>query len=175
MCLVAAPRHARLQHACNCTPSESYQTPYSSNQTWIRRVSTRIRLNTISAMWLLNTQTLKLEAFLRNVPSYAILSHRWEDEELSFGDVTPEHQHLKGYHKVKAFCDEANRNHFQYAWADTCCIDKKSSAELGEAINSMYMWYERAEICYAYLCDVKGIDDIAQSSWFTRGWTLQNC
>jgi hypothetical protein len=124
-------------------------------------------------MWLLNTQTLKLEAFLGNVPSYAILSHRWEDEELSFGDLTPEHQHLKGYQKVKAFCEEAKRNNFQYAWADTCCIDKKSSAELGEAINSMYMWYERADICYAYLCDVKDRDDIAQSSWFTRGWTLQ--
>ena len=124
-------------------------------------------------MWLLNTQTLMLEAFLGDVPSYAILSHRWEDEELSFGDVTPEHQHLKGYRKVKAFCEEAKRNNFQYAWADTCCIDKKSSAELGEAINSMYMWYERADICYAYLCDVKGRDDVAQSSWFTRGWTLQ--
>ena len=90
-------------------------------------------------MWLLNTQTLKLEAFLGHVPSYAILSHRWEDEELSFGDVTPEYQHLKGYQKVKAFCEEAKRNNFRYAWADTCCIDKKSSAELGEAINSMYM------------------------------------
>ncbi|GAB7332466.1 hypothetical protein MBLNU13_g04265t1 [Cladosporium sp. NU13] len=96
-----------------------------------------------------------------------------EDEELSFGDVTPEHQHLKGYQKVKAFCEEARRNNFHYAWADTCCIDKKSSAELGEAINSMYMWYERADICYAYLCDVDGVDDVAQSSWLTRGWTLQ--
>lgn len=124
-------------------------------------------------MWLLNTQTLKLEAFLGDVPRYAILSHRWEDEELSFGDVTTKHQHLKGYQKVKAFCEEAKRNHFQYAWADTCCIDKKSSAELGEAINSMYMWYERADICYAYLCDVQGQEEIARSSWFTRGWTLQ--
>jgi hypothetical protein len=143
------------------------------NHTGDPGASTNIHLDTISDMWLLNTQSLKLEAFLGDVPSYAILSHRWEDEELSFGDVTPEHQHLKGYHKVKAFCEEAKMNHFQYAWVDTCCIDKKSSAELGEAINSMYMWYERADICYAYLCDVKGRDNIAQSSWFTRGWTLQ--
>jgi hypothetical protein len=124
-------------------------------------------------MWLLNTQTLKLEAFLGKIPSYAILSHRWEDEELSFGDVTPEYQHLKGYQKVKAFCEEAEKNDFQYVWVDTCCIDKKSSAELGEAINSMYMWYERADICYAYLCDIQGNRGIAESSWFTRGWTLQ--
>jgi hypothetical protein len=124
-------------------------------------------------MWLLNTHSLKLEAFLGDTPSYAILSHRWENEELSFGDITAEHRHLKGYHKVEAFCKEARRNHFEYVWVDTCCIDKKSSAELGEAINSMYMWYEQADICYAYLCDVDGANDIAQSSWFTRGWTLQ--
>lgn len=124
-------------------------------------------------MWLLNTETLKLEAFLSDVPSYAILSHRWENEELSFGDVTPDNQHLKGYQKVKTFCEQARRNGFVYTWVDTCCIDKRSSAELGEAINSMYMWYEQAEICYAYLYDVEGRDNIAQSSWFTRGWTLQ--
>jgi hypothetical protein len=124
-------------------------------------------------MWLLNTHSLKLEAFLGDTPSYAILSHRWENEELSFGDITAEHRHLKGYHKVEVFCKEARRNHSEYVWVDTCCIDKKSSAELGEAINSMYMWYEQADICYAYLCDVDGANDIAQSSWFTQGWTLQ--
>lgn len=175
MCLLAAPRHSRLQHACPfyVTPGESYHTLCSLDQAKTRRLSTNVRVIKTFAMWLLNTQTLKLEAFLGNVPSYAILSHRWEDEELSFGDVTPEYQHRKGYQKVKAFCEEAKRNNFHYAWADTCCIDKKSSAELGEAINSMYMWYERADICYAYLCDARGIDDFAQSSWFTRGWTLQ--
>jgi hypothetical protein len=161
------------QQPSTSTYNESYQTLCRPDHTKSRRASTNIRLNIISAMWLLNTQTLKLEAFLGKIPSYAILSHRWEDEELSFGDLTPEHQHLKGYRKVKAFCEEAKRNDFQYGWTDTCCIDKKSSAELGEAINSMYMWYERAEICYAYLCDVEGRDNIAQSSWFTRGWTLQ--
>ncbi|KAM0709289.1 hypothetical protein Q7P35_003327 [Cladosporium inversicolor] len=158
---------------CTSSHQKGHQKSCSYDQTVIHVASTNVRFDTISAMWLLNTQTVKLEAFLGNVPSYAILSHRWEDEELSFGDVTPEYQHLKGYRKVKAFCEEAERNHFQYVWVDTCCIDKKSSAELGEAINSMYVWYERADICYAYLCDVKGRDGIAQSSWFTRGWTLQ--
>lgn len=54
-----------------------------------------------------------------------------------------------------------------------CCIDKTSTAELSEAINSMFRWYRKAEICYAYLADVKGTTDLAQSRWFTRGWTLQ--
>jgi hypothetical protein len=125
-------------------------------------------------MWLLNTQTLKLEAFLSRIPEYAILSHRWEEtEELSFGDVTAEYQHLKGYQKVVTFCEEATRHGFQYAWVDTCCIDKKSSADLGEAINSMYMWYKRAAVCFVYLYDVQEGEPIGRSSWFTRGWTLQ--
>jgi hypothetical protein len=71
------------------------------------------------------------------------------------------------------FCEEATRHGFQYAWVDTCCIDKKSSAELGEAINSMYMWYKKATVCFVYLYDVEGRDDIGRSTWFTRGWTLQ--
>jgi hypothetical protein len=65
-------------------------------------------------------------------------------------------------------------------WIDTCCIDKTSSAELSEAINSMFKWYGDAEICYAYLSDVPGNGDIdqqwkefANSRWFNRGWTLQ--
>jgi hypothetical protein len=64
---------------------------------------------------------------------------------------------------------------------DTVCIDKSSSAELSEAINSMFEWYRGAQVCYAYLADVssdcKGYFNInaavRRSRWFTRGWTLQ--
>jgi hypothetical protein len=62
-------------------------------------------------------------------------------------------------------------------------IDKTSSAELTEAINSMYSWYREAAVCYAYLSDVltkdgidienRSIGSFAKSRWFTRGWTLQ--
>ncbi|RDW91549.1 hypothetical protein BP5796_02714 [Coleophoma crateriformis] len=68
----------------------------------------------------------------------------------------------------------------EWAWVDTCCIDKSSSAELSEAINSMFNWYRSAAVCIAYLGDVPGDDDVAgessafrKSRWFTRGWTLQ--
>lgn len=60
-----------------------------------------------------------------------------------------------------------------------CCIDKQSSAELSEAINSMYRWYRKSTICYAYLEDVSLAEGetataaIGHSRWFTRGWTLQ--
>jgi hypothetical protein len=67
-------------------------------------------------------------------------------------------------------------------WCNAYSIDKTSSAELSEAINSMYKWYQQADICYAYLSDVVTADipDDTQlagrfkmSKWFTRGWTLQ--
>lgn len=127
-------------------------------------------------MWLLNTSSFQLEEFYSDVPSYAILSHRWKkDEELSFGGLEEPHPHSNrtGYKKVKAFCAEALKSGFEYAWADTCCIDKKSSAELSEAINSMYAFYSRATTCYVYLYDVASLEDFEQSSWFARGWTLQ--
>src|SRR5687767_6416994 len=54
-----------------------------------------------------------------------------------------------------------------------CCIDKTSTAELTEAINSMFRWYRQAQVCYAYLSDVTAIEQLAGSRWFTRGWTLQ--
>jgi hypothetical protein len=127
-------------------------------------------------MWLLNTSSFKLEEFYSDVPSYAILSHRWKkDEELSFGGLEEPHPHSNrtGYKKVKTFCVEARKRRLAYVWADTCCIDKKSSAELSEAINSMYAFYNQATICYVYLYDVVSLKDFEQSSWFTRGWTLQ--
>ena len=87
----------------------------------------------------------------------------------------------KGYQKIKDCCKLAASDGWQYVWIDTCCIDKTSSAELSEAINSMYRWYEEAQICYAYLADVNSADRndrlvmrrFERSRWFTRGWTLQ--
>ncbi|KAH8624253.1 hypothetical protein IG631_20992 [Alternaria alternata] len=61
---------------------------------------------------------------------------------------------LKGYIKIKRCCEQAKQDGYRWAWVDTCCIDKRSSAELSEAINSMYRYYWGAEKCYAYLTDV---------------------
>ncbi|OCL09905.1 hypothetical protein AOQ84DRAFT_250388, partial [Glonium stellatum] len=62
---------------------------------------------------------------------------------------------------------------YDYVWVDTCRIDRTSSAELSEALNSMFQWYVRSECCYAYLADVHASTDFGKSCWFTRGWTLQ--
>ena len=82
--------------------------------------------------------------------------------------------------KIRDACAVARANGFGLMWIDSCCIDKSSSAELSEAINSMYAWYATAQVCYTYLIDVPLQDNhrsessrFRQSVWFTRGWTLQ--
>ncbi|RBQ78853.1 hypothetical protein FVER14953_13540 [Fusarium verticillioides] len=126
-------------------------------------------------MRLVNTKSIQLE-FLAddNVPDYAILSHTWEQEEVLFQDMGSDSAKLKkGYAKLESCCRVARENGFEYIWDDTCCIDKTSSAELSEAINSMYRYYQEASICYGYLADISTVSEIPNSRWFTRGWTLQ--
>ena len=131
-------------------------------------------------MRLINCTTLELEEYFgSNIPPYAILSHTWGDEEVTFGDLPlsqPSTQARVGYRKIKYTCQQARRHGLEYAWVDTCCIDKSSSAELSEAINSMFTWYKDSVRCYAYLADVSESDkedSFPKSRWFTRGWTLQ--
>jgi hypothetical protein len=131
-------------------------------------------------MRLLNTSTGLFEEFIgTNIPPYAILSHTWGEEEVSFKDMVsePSYRSKKGYAKISMACQLAKADELQYAWIDTCCIDKTSSAELSEAINSMYQWYKRAEKCYAYLADLESTvawrESLSHCRWFTRGWTLQ--
>ncbi|KAG9313428.1 hypothetical protein JVU11DRAFT_5749 [Chiua virens] len=80
---------------------------------------------------------------------------------------------MQGLQQDKGACIQAMQDGFSYIWLDTCCIDKRNSAELGEAINSMYRWYQTSDVCYAYLYDVSDISQFTQSDWFSRGWTLQ--
>jgi hypothetical protein len=132
-------------------------------------------------MRLLNSRSLELEEFPDDrIPRYAILSHRWQDDEVSFQDMQSGGTAIKkaGYPKLKMCCELAFRDGLGHAWIDTCCIDKTSSAELSEAINSMYGWYQNAAVCYVYLFDVHSMavpvdESFSTSTWFTRGWTLQ--
>ncbi|KAI4194236.1 MAG: hypothetical protein LQ350_007882 [Teloschistes chrysophthalmus] len=146
-------------------------------------------------MRVLNTRSLQFHEVV--TPSalgdYAVLSHTWGDGEVSFQDFyRPESQQLQGYEKIKRCSDVAARDGYKYIWIDIYCIDKKSSAELTEAINSMYAWYSEANMCYVYFSDFTdedqwhspktgtghkyspfNVDLFSQSRWFTRGWTLQ--
>ncbi|KAJ9653327.1 hypothetical protein H2198_007469 [Neophaeococcomyces mojaviensis] len=132
-------------------------------------------------MRLIDTKSLCLHEFTSQPPPYAILSHTWGSEEASFQDFTNgKFKSKAGHQKISKFCQKAAEDGWQYAWIDTCCIDKTSSAELSEAINSMFTWYKNAGMCFAYLDDVPGVDagtmwlrSLSESQWFTRGWTLQ--
>ena len=135
-------------------------------------------------MRLINALTLELEEVKdEDVKNCAILSHRWDDVEVSFRDMQNQvvASSMKGFTKIQKSCEHAVKDGYMYVWVDTCCINKESSAELSEAINSMYRWYQSSAICYAYLSDIHSNalynDSMEQqtksSRWFTRGWTLQ--
>lgn len=134
-------------------------------------------------MRLLNTTTLKLKEFWDDqIPSYAILSHTWEQDEITLqelehpSDTTSTKQ---GYLKIVRCTEISKEAGHEWVWIDTCCIDKTSSAEISEAIKSMFRWYQEADICFVYLSDYDSgsvdEDDVAfrECRWFTRGWTLQ--
>jgi hypothetical protein len=119
----------------------------------------------------------------KNIPPYAVLSHTWglNSEEVSLKDLIDGTGKSKaGYKKIRLCGKQAANDGLQYIWVDTCCIDKSSSADLTEAINSMFRWYQDAAKCYVHLSDVSidgSVGDKKQAfehcRWFTRGWTLQ--
>jgi hypothetical protein len=136
-------------------------------------------------MRLINVETFKLKEFFGEVvPSYAILSYTWGDdeEEVTFHDIERGSIEKAKNRPIKfeGCCKQAKKDGLKYVWIDTCCIDKTNSVELGEAINSMFQWYKKAFICYNYLSDVPTVDNprdpgskFFSSRWFQRGWTLQ--
>jgi hypothetical protein len=180
-------------------------------------------------MRLLDVDTLEFRYFHEaELPPYAILSHCWGKEEVSYQDMcwlqkiskvpnefkfnplyhimlaigtgtqssVDEEDITKraGYIKIVKTAELAKSFDYQYFWIDTCCIDKGSSAELQEAINSMFRWYELSGVCIAFLEDVLHTapadedqqnllwseipapeieKQLKECRWVTRGWTLQ--
>ena len=122
------------------------------------------------------TSAGEIRARLGRVLRFAIFSHRWFQEgEPGFHVVDSRRPFTRGYHKLLSFCQRAAQFGCRLAWSDTCCIDKTSSAELDEAIRSMFRWYRFAHVCIVHLSDATTIsfDELEKDVWFTRGWTLQ--
>jgi hypothetical protein len=104
---------------------------------------------------------------------------------LDFSDANEDSiRRREGFAKIQQTAVIAKSRGLDYFWLDTCCIDKTSSAELQEAINSMYRWYQRATYCVVHLEDqTRRVNSewssrvfqgmLEQSRWITRGWTLQ--
>lgn len=140
-------------------------------------------------MWLIDTTTLRLEQIVDLQDcKYAILSHTWEKDEVDFQEMLADSRPARllkkaGFLKIKKTCEVAKEKGYEFAWVDTCCIDKTSSAALSEAINSMFHWYKESSLCLAYLSDLevnnfehaesKTSEFMKDCVWFTRGWTLQ--
>ena len=108
---------------------------------------------------------------------YVTLSHRWGNSEPLLRDiegrVVYDLDPTDGLSKLQSFCLESCRHGYLWAWSDTCCIDKESSAELQEAIGSMFSWYRESALTIVHLADVSGTETLISSVWFKRGWTLQ--
>jgi hypothetical protein len=151
-------------------------------------------------MRLLRTDELSFKEFFDDlIPPYAILSHRWGDDEISYQELQTV---IRGaaydrneaslladerFAKIRSARTEASRQGYSYLWIDTCTINKESSAELSEAINSMYQRYAKSAVCFTYMSDVQwagkpaeketpsedNIRQFTSSKWFTRGGTLQ--
>lgn len=141
-------------------------------------------------MRLINTETYELEQVPsygsndaesdstdRIRPPYAILSHKWRQGELSFQDMSSygEREKRAGWTKLTRCCDRARQDGLNFAWIDTCCINKDSHTELTEAINSMFSWYSDAAVCYLYIDDVgpQLETKFELAEIWTRGWCLQ--
>ncbi|KAF2206675.1 hypothetical protein CERZMDRAFT_115665 [Cercospora zeae-maydis SCOH1-5] len=123
---------------------------------------------------------LVLETAYGDSNKYAILSHRWlpeDDQEVRYADIVNQKDDLKskpGWNKLQWCRQQAAADGLPHVCADTACIDKSSSQELTESINSMYQWYKDAEVCYVYLQDMPDSETWPiECTWFTRAWTLQ--
>ncbi|KAK7439990.1 hypothetical protein VKT23_017243 [Stygiomarasmius scandens] len=151
---------------------------------------------------LIDTHSLKLVEFRENdtIPPYAILSHTWgkkgeliiwdrrswysDDEEVVYAEfIKPRKETFSksGYRKIQGACQQACQDGIRYIWVDTCCIEQGNHEDVAANITSMHAYYQNAEICYAYLADIKEREDMFgdrdlwgfRTGWFGRGWTLQ--
>jgi hypothetical protein len=151
-------------------------------------------------MRLLHVHNFELREFYADKPKYAILSHTWvEGEEITYQELMRALRDSTGakrdahnfdvpslltydirFTKILASCNLTRQHGIDWIWIDTSNINKENSAELSEAINSMYRWYAESSICFVYLADLPQQADVlsepsplSQCRWFTRGWTLQ--
>ncbi|KAI6006545.1 hypothetical protein F5J12DRAFT_913099 [Pisolithus orientalis] len=143
---------------------------FMSSQQYSQLLSSCATCNPVQQMTLIRTVTSRYF-------QYVMLSHRWGEGEPSLRDVEGHKVYGMstngGLGKLQAFCLVACDRGYLWAWSDTCCIDKNSSAELQEAIGSMFAWYRRSSLTIVYLSDVSETGSLGNSEWFRRGWTLQ--
>ena len=111
---------------------------------------------------------------------YATFSHTWEGSEPLFKKVIKivvyDLDAFSTHNKLQTFCKIVRDEGFNWAWSDTCCIDKGDHFVLQEALVRMFKWYEGSAMTIIFLCDVDQFAELGalvMSRWNSRGWTLQ--
>ena len=198
-CGVSAQRSSS-QRTTETSPIATRATAVEANLFYRRRLPQQLFLERFSVRGISFASTMRLirvqDYSLVEVTGpddypYAILSHTWNATgEVSFDDMKDlgVARARSAWPKIEQTCARARSQNIAYVWIDACCIDKSSSAELTEAINSMFEWYKKATSCYAYLSDLAVSPngdpasdrarqqlraDLGRCWWFRRGWTLQ--
>ena len=117
---------------------------------------------------------------VREYYRYGMFSHKWEDNEPLFESVVRLMVHdLEEYpthDKLKMFCKIVQDAGLDWAWSDTCCLNKADQFVLQEALLSMFKWYQESALTVVFLFDVLSPSqrgDLMRSIWNSRAWTLQ--
>ncbi|KAF8430510.1 hypothetical protein L210DRAFT_3764535 [Boletus edulis BED1] len=114
---------------------------------------------------------VRIKREVREYFRYVMLSHKWEDNEPLFQQVV----HIAVYDleespthdKLQTFCKLVRGAGFDWAWSDTCCIDKSDHFVLQEALVAMMIVFLRG----VRSSSQRGA--LVRSIWNTRAWTLQ--
>ena len=106
---------------------------------------------------------------------YATFSHKWEDNEPLFEKVIRivvyDLESSPTREKLQMFCKTVREAGFNWAWSDTCCIDKEDHFVLQEALVSMFKWYERSGMTLIFL---RGVDRLARRGALTKSiWNMR--
>lgn len=146
-----------------------------------------IRLLNVNTFEVKDTYSLSEQAFHSHTAhadaeiKYGIVSHKWlmpNSQEVQFDDLrdptsrsTAQEEKRSGFAKIIQTCELAKAQGLKYIWLDTCCINKTNPTEIQESINSMYQWYQEAQVCFVYLAGTDAVDtwvSMKRDEWFTR-------
>ena len=111
---------------------------------------------------------------------YGMFSHKWENNEPLFEQVIRmvvyELEESPTHDKLKMFCQIVQDAGLQWAWSDTCCINKADHFVREEALVAMFKWYQGSALTVVFLFDVLSPSqrgDLMRSIWNSRAWTFQ--
>ncbi|KAF8436056.1 hypothetical protein L210DRAFT_3550116 [Boletus edulis BED1] len=123
---------------------------------------------------------VRIKREVREYFRYVMLSHKWEDNEPLFQQVVHiavyDLEESSTHDKLQMFCKIVRDAGFDWAWSDTCCIDKSDHFILQEALVAMFKWYQGSAMMVVFLRGVQPSSPrgaLAGSIWNTRAWTLQ--